>query len=207
MAYGIDQYAQMIFTIKGTLYGQTVMNTMRYRYTSPTPIINGQAALGEFIAEAATGGGLYELWRDCVSTSVINIELWAQWIWPARYHKVVQFPVLSTGAWPSFALPANSAMVVSRGPDLAIQGKVSNLHLPGVGSSSQTDGVLGVPVKLKLELFAQRSIEFILTASGWKFEPIVAPRLMPDVDWLYLTNNQVNPYVRVMRRRTVGLGI
>jgi len=102
-------------------------------------------------------------------------------------------------------MPSNTAQVVTRRGDLADRRNVSTLHLPGVPVAQVVDSFLTITQQDILQSFGVSMLQEFVTPGGAELRPVAFRRVDP-VASRPLTETFPQETVRILRRRTVGLG-
>lgn len=202
MAYVVSSGAHVLMTFRGTQDAQLVMNTWHYRLTGPI-IADGAAALVNLVDVNVAAGNMFAAWKAVLSESVVDCVMEAQWIDPFRYRKVRQSGA-STQGLAGHANACNQASVLTLASDEATRHGIGNKHLPGLPDDAQIDSLLGaghLANMTNLGVLAKATI----TQGANTYVPVIYNRQSPAASFdVKVAFN--NPYVRVQRRRTVGLG-
>lgn len=202
VAYTINNGAIMAVAFQGTLYGQQIMTTFHYRYEGPV-IASGQTFLQTFIGVNAQMQANQGLWRACISADCVSLEAAGQWIWPLRY-RAYRVPMAGPTGDMGSANASNTASVITLIADEATRHGVGNKHLPGLAGGNQDQGFLTNP-----QIVANTDFSTAMATSvpllGGVMQPVIYNRANPAAS-LDVVGAEVNQTVRVMRRRTVGLG-
>lgn len=200
---------RVLITFNTIAFNQRLMNMFVYGCSSLTGPATQQAAFAALHTALTAGGGLVPLFRACMTDQFEVTSVWYQIISPSRYAKYTKTTGLGLGTITTEnAFSANQAAVILRRGDLGIRSNVSTLHVPlGQSSGCQANGGIGSTVETPLNNLAAALPTQITTAgvvATW--DPVInhgpnAAQFTP------ITDAALMPYVRVMRRRTVGLGI
>lgn len=197
-----------LVTFRGVLCGQTIMNTFGYRVQSltgtPTITTWATALKNALIA----GGGLKSRFLGCCPTVYELQELWVQIIAPTRY-SADKFALNEFGIYPdSEALTANVSSVITRRGDYANRSNVSTLHVPcGTNDVMLNNGFITQDLKDALTLLSAQIILPVTTAGTVSTVIPVIPSGGVPAAAVNITKAFPMDTARVMRRRTVGLGI
>jgi hypothetical protein len=195
-------------TFRSTLAGQTVLSLFSYRLTTmdgaPTvdSIYNGLNTV-----LVGTASRLKDRYRDLIPSNMIIVD--------ARYQRVASqridaklFSINQLGNYGFDATTANLAGVIMRRGELANRKNVSTLHVPypdketGLGGGLVTTNWKTVASALQTQLLATVTIPTTTTV----LTPCIFNRgSVPN--FATLTRTEAKDQLRVMRRRTVGLGI
>lgn len=153
--------------VRGTLQGQTILNTLHYR-ESVTAGTGGQAALAT-IADSTLG----QAWRNGLSQDFTYNDVTVQHIWPLP----VTYPTVNgtdtgVGAVASASSPSEVAAVITKrtafaGPFYRGRAFISGIALSGItGASLNATGI----TQLTNHVTAMGTV---LTSGGYSFTPII----------------------------------
>jgi len=197
----------VMVSIVGSLNNQRTMNTFPYRVSAVTGTPTIQSAANALKNSLTAGGGLVPAYIGCTPSNMLINDLWIQVIRPARFRKEV-FAINSAGDSGIAANTSNVAATISRQGELALRRAQGCIHVPlGTTSDAFEDGVLTPSQKALLDTLASKmNLNIITTGTVVTYIPLIGlpPFGNPTVD-TYATGTQTT--VRVVRRRTVGLGI
>ena len=198
-----ESIAQLTF--QGTHDGQQVMTVMSYKSKNTAIITNGRPVLESLLNIAAQPLGLYEKYLACISSDVKAVVPYVQLVANARYAYITPAGAGTDGDIAGPCMPANTAQVVTRRGEIADRRNISSLHLPGVPVAAVVDSFLTAVHMAKLQEFGTASCQAIVTSDGTEWQPVAYRRTSPG-DSRQLVEAYVQNTVRVVRRRTVGLG-
>lgn len=194
-------------TFQSRLYNQVLINTFHYRIEGTggrTSIFTIQSDLKGFIAGA---GSLMESFLDASPRQLTLENIWVQRIAGARVRKSV-FEVELAGTSDMDADTANVAASIERRGDFADKHNVGRLQvcIP-TSSDAITQGHTTVALETKLNALAVQLLAGQTGAPGTAiFAPVLVHRSGLAIAFNYITVTQTMFTVRVMRRRTVGVG-
>lgn len=202
--------SNVLVTFEGRLAGQITLSTFWYNIASLGSAANLSQFYNDVNDQVQDADGLADKFALCCPADWAFLRVWVQVIYPIRYAaaKFVNGDIGGDGE----ALAANHAAVILRRGDLANRKNVSTLHVPlAVVAENVEDGILkpgGVKVKLvDLAVALLQPISLAGSTPG-RMDPIVTnPRNGTPPTEALLTQAAVMDTARVMRRRTVGLGI
>lgn len=218
MAYAIASNSVVQLTVRSKLFNQTVINTFHWRWEVGTvPITDGASALDDLEGELEANA-----WRDSyqamLAPQCLNGVADLQWIHPTRYQKrsYVFFPA---GSNPLDTTVTNLAAALEFRADIATRRAQSTKHIPSVGGLTTVGGLLNNGFLGTMDDFRVVHMLPIALLAG-TFRPIIYGRARPaytdshgvvhpalPVSTLPITTSESKDTVRVMRRRTVGVGI
>jgi hypothetical protein len=206
MPYPLNVNDVVEVTFKGTLFEQIVMSVFHYKYIGTVPIANGPGALLTFLTNLSAAGELKDTYVACCGPEYTMTEQRAQIVYPTRQvylSAAVNFPGTNAGA----CTAPNVSAVVLKSPDQAGHGRTGSLHVPGVPATGYAGGELTNAYALTMANLATKVAKqtFAVVNAGdmqaliWSHRKPTTPSVIQGA--------RVNPYVRTMHRRTVGLGI
>lgn len=204
-----DKY---LVTYRGSLCGQTLLSTFWYSLTAAGPIANVDNAYDALLAGMTIAGGLKDDFLGVCPNNYTLDEVWIQKVYDARVMKKV-YALALAGSHGVDAPTANLAAVITRRGELANRRNVSTLHCPLPDASIVcTDGLItDAGYKTDLGDLAAEIKKDITPPAPWAgstFKPVVfQPGPPPGPMTNYIVQTVISPQARVMRRRTVGLGI
>lgn len=147
---------------------------------------------------------------NCLGTNCQLTEVVAQCIRDTLGNRFARqvLAVDAAGTGPAHSDQPNIAGVITKRTNFAGRWAVGSFHMPGVPINTADQGVWEPGgYKSALGVLAAELLESITTASGGVYAPVLYhPTGVPT--WTTpLHATEVQDQVRVMRRRTVGLGI
>lgn len=201
---------QLLVSYRGTLFGQRTLTTFSYVVTintgAGTPFFQCQDIALWF------GTGIAVPMRDdflALCTPDYNLDaVWVQQVLGVRGAKAVQ-AVGAVGTRAGTCTTANLCSVLTRRTSLSGRSQISNLHIPAVPTAEQAAGTLDVSYLTDLGIFGDDCVTTLVVPVGGgnvTLDPVVLHKPYGVGRYDVLTNHVENPYVRDMRRRTVGLG-
>jgi hypothetical protein len=154
----------------------------------------------------AAGGGVRDSLTSAVCPQMVMREERAQVVYPGRqyYHSN---GVNIAGTFAGTCVTANVAGVIVKRPSHAGRGRTGAVHLAGMDATTMSAGTIGL-----LQLAAMNTLATqlrVIQAPGGvlgSFEPVIWSRRLPGTPSAIVTTF-IDPEVRTMHRRTLGLGI
>jgi hypothetical protein len=189
-----------------TMFGQKLMNTFSYRLKT----IGAEAdsdALGTAMDTVLSAGlNLQSKYLAIVSPQVTLANTWIQLIYPSRVRKQIFLKGIA-GAAAGTSQTANVAVSVERFGGLANRHNVGRVQIPACDDAGHiSNGVIsGVLYLADINTFATQMKQSITTLGASVLEPVLVPRAGGPTFQL-ISGTIVQSTVRVMRRRTVGVG-
>lgn len=209
----VPNLARFLLTFKGEIAGQTILNTFPLQVTA---VASGEAPL-DVLTQAFFASLQYiELEADylvCLPEDYHLSESWFQQLTPTRARKGVLERDLNGGIEAPGNM-ANIAAFISRHGSGGTRHDNGGVHLVAPsGVTYISGGVLTAPYKAILQGLADSMIESftVTTVPGnvYTFQPTMFFKINepPFLGSTPIVASNVQDTSRVMRRRTVGLGI
>lgn len=197
-------------SIEGIQANQRTLNIRHYRVAvqsaTPDPLAEQQEFLD--ILSSVAPGGLALTYLNCCSFDYRIATMRVQRISPAR------FPFISKQLDELGRIGETSpgplvAGVIDFGTGLVGRKQRGSIHVPGVTQTAANNGNLGIAQRaLYNALGLQLRARIINPVSGGEYQPVIFHRVPIGAGTFDdITSHKVQPEVRVMRRRTVGVGI
>lgn len=191
---------------------QIIMLTTHYKCRTPASGSQSTAitlqGLIDYV-DPAGANSLGDVYLKCLPENVILREMWAQKIYPAR--EVKQSKAVSyTGLWPTAeANTGNIDAVITLRTDKAGRSQVGNKHIGPMPQDAYTSGQISGAMILAMETLGEGLVNALNTPASGQYDPVIFHR---NGDGAAAKSDLIGSYViqttaRVMRRRTVGLGI
>lgn len=200
----------VLVTVVGRYFGQTTMNTYPHLITATTGTPTIQETMESLNTALKATGKLIRTQQACCPADWVHSYTWCQVIRPTRYRKWV-FPGVGDGTFsdePSST--ANLQATIERYAEESGRHDQGAVRLPiGTHSDFGDDGLISIALSSKMELHAQQMRATTVTSTtlgGATLRPltgVTAPSWTP----LAVFGTSVKDTIRVIRRRTVGLGI
>lgn len=194
-------------TVVGRYLGQTTMNTYPHVVTAiaggPVTMTAGLTALNTAIAAVDK---LYNKQRKCCPQNWVHVESWLQVVFPTRLRKL-SFAIDLPGVFTEFdGLTPNLQASIERFSEEAGRREQGAVRIPiGTDNTCIEDGSITPGLKTELALLAVQ-MAATTVAGGVTYVPVVGLGSPPSAS-LKVFGTNVKDTVRVIRRRTLGLGI
>jgi len=197
---------KILVTFNGRMLGETVLNTFWYQVSALTGSPNTTTFGSALHTQINTAGGLRESFLACCPQNYTLVEMWIQFVDPVRVVKQV-FNDNEDGTWAVDTDTTNLAGVITRRGDLAGRKHVGSLHVPiSSDPTAIIAGELSAALKAKLDTLCTDVVSSqALTGVGTANPILRNGPLMTDVT--VINNAFTHTEVRIMRRRTVRVGI
>lgn len=196
-----------LVTVNGELCGQRTMNTFPYYASNVTGTPTDAQVFAALDAQFAALNGFRPRLRDCLPQNWVGLPTWYQVIKPTRYRKVYGAE-FGNGAFEADALTANVQASITRYGAIANRRNIGGVRIPIPQDTTVcNDGYLSTAYKAALNLFLTQMIQVrTLTSPAVTLVPLVG-LATGGISETPLDGAVVQDTVRVIRRRTVGLGI
>jgi len=193
-------------TIKSTVCGQTMLNVLSYRVTAVSSTTDVQVEQSQFGAQLNVANKVIDRMQNAMSNEATIQEVSCQFIRDTRWARsVVEIDIPGGIAVP--CATANVAATITKRTEYAGRWAVGSFHLGGVPNDGYDGGLLDPDYKDLVALLAAELIQPIITGAGGTYEPVLLHAPGEHGGYSNLTATEVQDTLRVMRRRTVGLGI
>jgi len=197
----------MTWTLVGRVHGQRTMNTFHYRARIASSLPTQAAAAAAFDTFSKAAGGLEARLRGCTSQAFAIEERWFQIIKPARFEKIIITGSVAGNLDVAQTTQNIQASITRRG-EMGNRKNVGGIRVVlGTSDDVVQNGIIEPGQVANLELLAQSMEQTVVTAGAVvTWDPLVS---MPanTADYVNISQCFVQTTVRVIRRRTVGLGI
>lgn len=196
--------------IETTLAGQKCFNVLHYSVSSTGgggPVTDGQAYLQALAAEIMTGAtNICAKMRARQTQAAVITTVFAQKILTPRYRSV-RVNSAVTGSIDDTPASPNLSRTLSKLSEIAKRGATGSFHLAGFPQADYTAGVFPPAVAAGDGQLMTAILQSQAPVPGSAvLTPIILQR-RPTVAYNNIEGMVSQPTVRVMRRRTVGLGI
>jgi len=197
------------FAINGRINGQQTVTSFYYRVsagsTLGTVVEDLDAALDFFTTSATAPYGAF--------LAAVPVD------WTNEFNSAQEvLPVLSVNRKLTLVDPGtrgaattpNLSAVITKGTDFGGRNMIGSWHLPGVAAGDQVGGIVDNALLGAMSAFGSRSLNALVDpASGLTLEPVLYHRNAANPlasTFTKLTRTIPQDTIRVMRRRTVGVG-
>lgn len=207
MPYVVGPNAIIQVVMKARHEFQDIMSVFHYRRTDSGTIADGAAMLDLFWNRWDSVGGMLDDWTNAMSEKAVAVETRLQWITPSRFAYVVKTdPARPSGLVPGDAMPVNVACSITKRCQNAGRSFVGTLHMPAVPTDFITNGgITAFGVARYAALIEEMLKEIVTLGTVQHFSPVLFHKSSPDISPV-IVNASLQPFSRVERRRTVGLG-
>lgn len=190
--------------IVGRLYGQTTISTYGYVVTAITGTPDQLSVFGPWFAATQLAGGLLYTYLHAAPAAYDCRTMDFQVISPTRY-AANRYTVAASGELDDTAQITQVSASVTRRGDLAEQSNVGHVNIPAPGGADWVmNGIFKPAYMTQLNLHAA-AISEELTYATARFTPVLLKN--NGTSGAPITQTFAQDTVRVVRRRTVGLGI
>jgi len=192
--------------------GQQIMLTHHYKCrTPPSGGVTTATALQAMIDAVSPliADTLGTAYLDCLPENVVVREVSAQKIYPAREVRQSQAFSSAGTSEGTVADTGNIDGIITLRTDKAGRSQVSNKHIGPLPGNGFANGLVGPTQQVDMETLAQMLIAPLTAAGGGTYDPCIYHRAGDGAAQKsdLITSFKLQDTVRVMRRRTVGLGI
>lgn len=199
----------MSLTTRSDLFGQTILNTFHWIVpTAPPTTQRWEEYDNLFQYLTAAPGDFAADFRACMTNNLGITNYRFQYL--TEFRQIFRdFPVVQLGTHAGACLTPNMAASIERRANLATRQGVGRVQIAGVPSAQVTSGLLSGAYLTVLNDFAETMMTEITTTSGVTWVPCLTGFKKGSTTRVTteLVSAQAKLEARVMRRRTVGLGI
>ena len=150
-------------------------------------------------------GSLFEQYILMASEQLIDVQMYAQVVYPIRYRYTDGGAALTTGEEAVLAFPANVQGSITRAAERAGRRYVGHLAVPAIPVDKLENSLMTPAWLAQASVLAERITQTVVLADGTEMVPCLFNKATDPV-WEPITFAFPQPTSRVMRRRTVGLG-
>lgn len=209
MGLAVGDIVSMSFS--GVCLGQRILLTHNLRVTTAasgsTTVQQDLTALAEYV-DPAQPARIGEAYLACMPSNYTLSYVQTQALYPTRsaYWREV-YGEVGTFDGPAATAP-NLAGVITLGTALAGRRQIANKHVGPLSPDGYNAGLIGATQLAAFETFASYLRAIIAIPTSCTYTPIVYHRTGdgPAAKFDNVTRSTIQNTVRVMRRRTVGLG-
>lgn len=195
---------------EGTIYSQKVLSVFHYRVdVAPTVITDSILSQASVLNEIKATGAQDKVTKylACISNNYTLDRITAQYIYPARYRRSFLYSgaaATRVGA----ANTANTSAVITKLTRRAGKSFRGSLHLPGIVNSDYSSGTILAPLNNLMVILASDLINPLTEPGGGAgiWNPIIFHRNAPGSFAEIWNDYAIQQTLRIMRRRTVGVG-
>jgi hypothetical protein len=193
-------------SIRGEIYGQTVLNIWHYRVSTPSNIVAISDEVTTFRNSWSVQGvgSFFNRYLACVPSTMVVTRITAQAISPLRY--VRQAQVTSLAGTGNFSAVTNLQGSITFQTIFAGRGQIGGKRIP-IGDQDALAGKLSGDARDRFLDFATNCIAPVTASQGnGVYVPVIYRRNVQGGISERINAAIVQDTIRVMRRRTVGLG-
>lgn len=187
-----------------TFNGQRLINTLHYQYHHTGGAPDYEDAMNELLDELFTAGDLVDDIHGLQPTVATLDYLTAQPVYPDRYTAVIR-DYNAVGARGGDPAPQNLAAVITKTSALAKRYGRGSWHQGGLIAADNVNGNIsfglsGLLQQIATDILAERALATLGTMTPVLWSKKVPGRVTP------IKGTIVQGSIRVMRRRTIGVG-
>jgi len=213
MARPVSSNSVLEVTVRSRYQGSVILSVLHYRWQTATPTtINGDLvvdAAREIFEVGITS--VLSFYKLAVNAGFAIQAVRYQWIYPTRYSYEDFSDHADTGTLAGDPLPSNLAAVIIKKSPYAGPHGVGSVHMSGLTTLSliEDGSLLSVGYKSALNSLAgalDNVIDTGVALAGSTLVPVIYNKVNPEgsPQW---NEHAIPDEPRVMRRRTLGVGI
>jgi len=205
MSREVSNGAILECVIRGLSDDQVTLSYFHYRLNNAVADSDGTALVNSFDGLFNSVGNVADRYLDCCSEDWLFTDVTYQWIYPTRFTFQRKDPFDVAGHVAEPMMPSNTAVALTKRTFLAGRTQRGTLHMPGVPTTFVLNSRVQPAGVTAYEALGD-SIDNILTlATDEVFEPLIFHRALPNTS-VQIQEVDSQHFVRIMRRRTVGVG-
>lgn len=207
MAFPVNVGNLLQLRINTTVVGQRCLNVLHYIITTEGSSTDGDTVLDDLLSAASAAGQIVDAVTEFMAPNCTIDYADLQVIFPDRFRSVRRTYNAPGGGLDGTCTTANVAVVITKRVDQAFKNAGGSLHLAGVGEEGYANGLL-IGDTLTQGAAVRDAIDNTLTGpvTGTVITPVIARIVTPVATTRIITSALLQPEVRIMRRRTVGVG-
>jgi hypothetical protein len=196
--------------VGSTAFGQQALNVVYYRATGNMGPNSYAASLSDLVASVLVDPvtGIVPELLKCIGPNVTVNFVQAQKVYPVREIPLRQIAA-SAGQHADDCDAFNVSAVILKKSETSGRGRTGSFHVAGIPSTAYALGSLTTAYRTilsGLRVAIGLPQDSLVPGSDWR--PVIySPGMGVGFNQHEIIETAINPYVRVMRRRTVGVGI
>jgi len=196
--------------IESRVNDQVCLNVLHYRARVALPAITYPEAMD--LLNQAVGGPSAESITDKMAAIMAEnasiVRCQAQRVYPTR-DIFYRLTVDKVGRAAGDCMAQNIAGVLTKRAEVAGRGRAGSFHLAGLPQEAMSVGYIANAFKPRFDELADKLGDPLVADGGqFVYEPgMYSPGSGAGLNWNYIAAVETQTTLRVMRRRTVGLGI
>jgi hypothetical protein len=198
------------YSVVGQVNGQKTLTVLHYEVSAPSAVGDPNLETNLFMAELEPLGSLniISTYLSACSSAWTLIETRGQFVGPNRF-SYANHPFGLAGSIGSDCRAQNVAGVITKRTLYTGRDQIGSVHMPGVPVSEYAGGeITAGQITRYLAIAAKLTQTVVVPTGGGTYIPVLWHRTQQFPSWSNRVQYTiVQPELRVMRRRTVGLGI
>lgn len=203
--------------INGNIFAQKMITNFWYRVRTASANPNILNELNDLVSFfKVNAAGPYTSYKNCIPQDWVGETIDGQYFAPGL-SVARKNDISADNGGRGATTSTNLASVVTKSTELGGRSQIGSFHLPGVATDDQVAGELILGLKTALGTFGSKALNVLTEPfGGGVYEPVIVhipvdplnpdkklPRLSTAT---LMTGTSVQETIRVMRRRTVGVG-
>lgn len=203
--YTVDNGAILEAVVSYQFAAQQCLNVSHWKFGTDAGAVDGVAAINEFDGLFNAGLGYVRKLANCMHVNAIIQQVSYQWIFPTRYAYRTKAPTVGVGQIAGAALPPNVALALERFNDNTTRHDRGEMHIGAVPGIFVDNGSVTGAAQLNFDELITKATS-VIVGFGTTYTPILFNRAAPAQSKVVLAG-RLRQTSRVLRRRTVGVGI
>lgn len=194
-------------SIESLVNGQRLLNVLHYKVEAESTEADVKDEQENFATQLNAVGGIVPKMQAAMSIEATISQVVVQFIRPERFARST-LEIDDTGTIASDCNAQNVAAVITKRTAFAGRWAVGAFHLGGVPVNGYVAGNLEPAYKAFVLALAEQLLEpIVIPIVGGTYVPVLVHPIGEHGGSTELAETEVQDTLRVMRRRTVGLGI
>lgn len=186
--------------------GQRILTVLHYRWLG-LDILDAESEYQNLLDKLQGVNGLFTLIPACQGSGVAYLEQRAQCIYPTRRVYISQYNLYNGARTITAPLPVNDNSVVTKRCATVGRGRSGSIHITGLDAGDSVNGMITSTYRALVQPVADHVTDYLPDVgliANW--EPVTWSRHLPASPSIVI-DGLIEDTTRVMRRRTVGVGI
>lgn len=205
MSREVSTGAILEVVFQGFSDGQVTLSVFHYRLNNAIADSDGTNLVTALEPLINAVGELLDKYLDCCSQDFLMNDITMQWIYPTRYSAQHFAPFALAGNVAQPKMPSNVAAALLKRTFLTGRRQRGVLHMPGVPTTFVVDSEFTAPAIATYDALGDHIDNVLILATNEQFEPVIFNKAFP-VTSPQIQSVDAESTVRIMRRRTVGVG-
>lgn len=193
-------------SVRYTSCGQQLLNVLGYRVITQSTEGDVQAEQAGLASQLNAANNLIDKMRACMSNETTVQDVTVQFIRDTRFARTV-LEVDAPGTIAEPCATANVACTITKRTEYSGRWAVGAFHIGGLPNTAYDGGLIDTDYKTVANALGAQLLDNIGGVGGGLYQPVIIHPPGTHGGYSALIATETQDTLRVMRRRTVGLGI